>query len=322
MADPELEIVADTDDWRAQFYRVRFPGTTPDDEVRKYLNEMQNAIKRYPVNQGPQGFQGANGPQGPQGFRGPQGNLGASGSNGPQGPPGNQGANGADGDDGPQGYQGNPCCDVSMYIGTNPYNYGWVEYPDPAEAFVILHPQATCGEYDMELVLNPRSGPQGVQGPPSAIQGPQGIAPSGPQGFGGVQGPQGPDGNQGPDGDPTKMAIIRARDAYVAMFCVESPDVRFLDVVTARRGETELDPTYLLACEPGSIKAVGYTADIPTSAAIRVLGDTLFIESEVDCNFTVKLSGIRRGRSGVRFTRKTEMERARNNRFWARANQG
>jgi hypothetical protein len=135
-------------------------------------------------------------------------------------------------------------------------------------------------------------------------------------GFG-MQGPQGPQGAPG-----MKMAIVPHQDDFVALFCVESPDVRFEDVVrvpvvgpvtTAR-----LDPMFVGVCEPESLDVISVTAPTPAAIGAVVTGDTVTVRIEGDLPpfVIVTVSGVRAGSRGVRFPRKTREQMLRNNSFW------
>ena len=132
-----------------------------------------------------------------------------------------------------------------------------------------------------------------------------------------MQGPQGPQGSPG-----MKMAIVPHQDDYVALFCVESPDVRFEDVVrvpvvgpvtTAR-----LDPVFVGVCEPGSLDVISVTTPTPATIGAAIAGDTVtvWIDGDLPPYVTVTVSGIRAGSRGVRFPRKTREQMLRNNSFW------
>ena len=136
----------------------------------------------------------------------------------------------------------------------------------------------------------------------------------------------GPEGPMGPPGD--KMAIVPWRDQFVGLFCVESPDVRFEDVlrvvVTGHTTIVPLDPVFREVCEPGSIEVISACSPIPTPLGAEVIQDQLHIRiaGDLPSYVTVKLSGIRQGRRGVRFPRHTRSEMERNNRFWSQARRG
>ncbi len=159
-------------------------------------------------------------------------------------------------------------------------------------------------------------GPQGTPGMPGmqGAQGPQGT--QGPMGFG-TQGPQGPQGAPG-----MKMAIVPHQDDFVALFCVESPDVRFEDVVrvpvTGPVTTARLDPMFVGVCEPDSLDVISVTAPMPASIGAAVTGDTVTVRIEGDLPpfVIVTVSGVRAGSRGVRFPRKTRDQMLRNNAFW------
>lgn len=176
------------------------------------------------------------------------------------------------------------------------------------------------------------TGPTGPTGPPgstgpSGPTGPTGSPGSqGPEGPGGPEGPEGPEGPQGPTG-PTgdKMAIVPADDRRVGLFCVESPDVRFEDVMRVELDGAErvipIDPVFIAVCEPASLLVVGLVPSTPANIGAEVLNNCLVlrVDGRVPKSVTVKLSGIRRQRGGVRFPRFTEQEMLKNNAFWDQA---
>ena len=132
-----------------------------------------------------------------------------------------------------------------------------------------------------------------------------------------MQGPQGPQGSPG-----MKMAIVPHQDDYVALFCVESPDVRFEDVVrvpvTGSVTTAQLDPVFVGVCEPGSLDVISVTAPTPASVGAAIDGDaiTVRIIGEIPPYVIVTVSGVRAGSRGVRFPRKTREQMLRNNSFW------
>ena len=135
-------------------------------------------------------------------------------------------------------------------------------------------------------------------------------------GFG-SQGPQGPQGAPG-----MKMAIVPHQDDFVALFCVESPDVRFEDVVrvpvTGPVTFARLDPVFVGVCEPDSLDVVSVTAPTPATVGAAVSGHsiTVRITGDLPPFVVVTVSGIRAGSRGVRFPRKTRDQMLRNNAFW------
>ena len=260
--------------------------------------------------QGPQGDQGSTGAQGPQGDSGSQGPQGVPGATGPQGPQGDQGGQGAPGSQGPQGTQGATGSQGAQ------------------GAAGTQGPQGGQGSQGVPGA----TGPQGTQGPQGAgTQGPQGAPGTGSQGAQGPQGDpgtgsqgaQGPQGSQGDPGD--KMAIVPAAGDHVALFCVESPEVRFEDTLKVPLGGrltvVKVDRVFLDVCEPESIDAVSIITPRPADAGAFVAGGVLTIEvsGDVPAFAIVRLSGIRKGRLGVRFPLRTAADMERNNAFWGQA---
>src|SRR5690606_21126674 len=106
-------------------------------------------------------------------------------------------------------------------------------------------------------------------------------------------------GPMGPPGD--KMAIVPWRNQFVGLFCVESPDVRFEDVlrvpITGKTTTVPIDPVFREVCEPGSIEVISACSPIPTPLGAEVIQDQLHIRiaGDLPSYVTVKLSGIRHG---------------------------
>jgi hypothetical protein len=64
-----------------------------------------------------------------------------------------------------------------------------------------------------------------------------------------------------------KMAIVPCQSDFVALFCVESPEVRFEDVVrvpvTGPVTRAVIDPRFIEVCEPGSIDVISVNLAAP-----------------------------------------------------------
>jgi len=138
-------------------------------------------------------------------------------------------------------------------------------------------------------------------------------------------GPPGPTGATGPTGPPDKTAILPWRGEFVGLFCVESPSVRFEDVVRVvlQGPETvhRIDPTFLDCCEPGSVEVVGVVSPLPTLIGAEIVDNLVRVRvSGRPPDYVVlTLSGIRAGRRDVRFPRYSESQMHRNNEFWGQA---
>lgn len=119
-----------------------------------------------------------------------------------------------------------------------------------------------------------------------------------------------------------KMAIVPHQDDHVALFCVESPDVRFEDVVrvpvVGPVTTVQLDPVFVGVCEPGSLDVISVASPTPASIGAAIDGEaiTVRIEGDLPPFVIVTVSGIRTGSRGVRFPRKTREQMLRNNSFW------
>ena len=113
---------------------------------------------------------------------------------------------------------------------------------------------------------------------------------------------------------------------YVELYCVESPDIRFEDVISLKTNgklkvEHEIDPEFVFVCEPDSIKAISYTTTEPALCGVKVKENKLIItfSGSIPEEVTIKLSGIRKGLKDVRFTPKTKEQADHNNNFWNQA---
>ena len=164
--------------------------------------------------------------------------------------------------------------------------------------------------------------------------------PSGPMGPPGLDGPSGPIGPPGPPGPPgadgDKYAIVPLttrpnEDRYVGLICVESPDVRFEDVLrvgltSEGLGRAKLDSRFISVCEPGSIEVVSLAPSIPVAVGAVVEDGMVVLTANCpgvsNSYVIVKVSGIRRGRNGVRFPQFTAEEFKRNTAFWEGWNRG
>ena len=126
----------------------------------------------------------------------------------------------------------------------------------------------------------------------------------------------------------SKMAIVPYRgiadteEQYVALACVEMPEVRFDDVVRVPVGDRRhvrqmIDHIYLKVCEEGTIEVVSAVASEPAIIGARVESNQLVVECDRPVRFvTVKLSGLRKGVTW-RFRRHTKAEMEANDRFWS-----
>ena len=127
----------------------------------------------------------------------------------------------------------------------------------------------------------------------------------------------------------TKSAIVKSvapdSDAFVAVYCTESPEVRFEDVITIdvdgrRDFETHICGEFVFTCEPDSIQAIGHTTSEPALVGLKVMGGKLAVTfselTDPPAQLVVHLSGIRSGAVGIRHGKKTRDQANWNNSFW------
>jgi len=132
--------------------------------------------------------------------------------------------------------------------------------------------------------------------------------------------------------DNDKSAIVKSvdpdPDTYVAVYCDESPEVRFNDILTIENiteyeFETKLCKEYVHSCEEKSIKVVGHAASDPCLVGFNIVGDTVVCKfstiTELPKFVNLHLSGIRKGRAGKRHERKSLKQAVQNNSFWGAA---
>lgn len=142
----------------------------------------------------------------------------------------------------------------------------------------------------------------------------------------GKDGTNGTSGTSGHDGD--KYAIVDSPhpEISVGLICTESPEARFEEVMTISVNKnstiiTEIDEIYLFVCEPNTIIPISYVCDKPTLAGISVNGSKLIIEflseTVLPNTITIKLSGIRKGRTNSRFIKFSKKEMEKNFEFWS-----
>lgn len=135
---------------------------------------------------------------------------------------------------------------------------------------------------------------------------------------GGSDGSGGSSGGGG-GGSSKSAAIVPASwtpGGYVALYVEEAPQVRFNDVLTAGVVEKEtlipIDPHYIEVCEPGSLLVDGCVPDEPVAIGAKVVGENVRIrlsrKPKKPIGVVIRLTGIRKGFRGLRFTPKTKAQ--------------
>ena len=112
----------------------------------------------------------------------------------------------------------------------------------------------------------------------------------------------------------------------MAVYCTESPEVRFDDVQTIhvsgrKEFSVEMCPEYVHTCEAGTIQAVGHSVDEPAMVGLKVEEGNILVKiveaGRMPSTLVVHLSGIRSGMKDVRHEPKTEAQAKFNNAFWS-----
>jgi len=179
------------------------------------------------------------------------------------------------------------------------------------------------------------TGPKGDPGPTGRPGGPGPIGPIGATGRPGEFGPPGGPGGTGNTGNtgPTggKFAILELDRQWRGLTCVEAPVAWFFDVarVMVPLAHTEIeapiDPLFVEACEPGTLRVLSAQPDAPIAGTLGV-----YVNDEnkvvVRCpsvplkafSVILTLAGARRGMA-ERFPVFSDEQAARNRAFWDQA---
>lgn len=117
---------------------------------------------------------------------------------------------------------------------------------------------------------------------------------------------------------------------YVALACVETPEVRFEDVLVVPFGslcghdqlrniyivDSPIDPVFLAVCESDTVAVVSAVPSTLARVGAYVEDSCVRLESDTIVPYiTLKLSGIRKGHNW-RFRRHTREEMEANLKFW------
>jgi len=179
------------------------------------------------------------------------------------------------------------------------------------------------------------TGPTGHPGATGPTRGPGCTGPIGATGRPGLTGPPGGMGGTGKTGNtgPTggKYAILELSQQWRGLMCVEAPVAWFFDVarVMVPLAHTEIeapiDPLFVEACEPGTLRVLSAQPDAPIAGT---LGAYVNDENKVVVRcpsvppkaFSVilTLAGARRGMA-ERFPVFSDEQAARNRAFWDQA---
>jgi hypothetical protein len=133
------------------------------------------------------------------------------------------------------------------------------------------------------------------------------------------------DGDGSGSGKTAIVASPLSSTGHYAMYTDESPEMRFNDIrqltLYGRITYYPLEDKLVSVCEPGSILPTFINSEYPESLGLRKQDDMIVITAPDDRvrKVVLGLSGIRRGKWGIRFEEKTEEEFRNNEAFWQRA---
>ena len=163
---------------------------------------------------------------------------------------------------------------------------------------------------------------------------PQGNSITGATGASGAA-VTGATGATGPTG--SKTAIVEVDGKWRALYCVESPDTRFEDLIETEIVKSEqaiqIDPLFVEACEPGSLRIRGLHSEGAglghSRARIGMVDDLPHVCFTADGHVSemlqsgslpicITVTGVRKGHT-KRFEVFTREQAQRNNEFWSRA---
>ena len=145
---------------------------------------------------------------------------------------------------------------------------------------------------------------------------------SGGSSEGSSEGSSGSSGGSEESGKST--AIVPAswtKDGYTALFVMESPEVRFDDVVVVKvKGNTlvPIDPHFVEVCEPGSIEVCGIAPGTAVLVGASVTQDSIDVrmaKRKTVVRVVIRLTGIRKKFAGQRFPERSARQFFANERF-------
>lgn len=125
--------------------------------------------------------------------------------------------------------------------------------------------------------------------------------------------------------------MSETEDEYIALACVEMPEVRFEDVIVLWLNQAhvqehgvyelrqKLDARFVDVCEPNSINVTSIVPSVFAEVAADVIGDELIVlvrTEHVPMKLTATVSGLRLGHTW-RFRQHTKADAEANQRFWS-----
>jgi hypothetical protein len=102
------------------------------------------------------------------------------------------------------------------------------------------------------------------------------------------------------------------------------PEVRFDDVIVdvgpLVDKDIKIDPRFLEVCDAGTVEVCGVSCDYPVAIGAKVMGSVVSLwlskhNPDAIVRIVIRLTGVRRGFSGVRFPARTHEQFLANERF-------
>ena len=117
--------------------------------------------------------------------------------------------------------------------------------------------------------------------------------------------------------------MVKNEIKYIGIICVESPDVRFEDIIYISTNKKEftvpIDRIFYDICE--DIQVISIVPSRLVRVAAKIVEQNIILTSDSDSytSYTIVLSGIRKGFKNKCYSFKTREEMIKNNMFWKKA---
>jgi len=137
-------------------------------------------------------------------------------------------------------------------------------------------------------------------------------------------------GNTGPTGPAKKTAILQLGGQWRGLSCVEAPNTLFFDLaelaipVGQAEGQAAIDPLFVEACQPDSIRVLSAQPDVPLAGTLGACVEQgqVVVRAPTTAarpvSVNVLLAGVRRNVT-ERFPVYTEEQALQNDAFWRQA---
>ena len=123
------------------------------------------------------------------------------------------------------------------------------------------------------------------------------------------------------------MPVSWNEGGYAALFVLESPDVRFEDIMVVEVSQKEtlipIDFKFIDVCEKGTIEVCSCIANEPVNIGAQIINDMLNIKLskkvKKPIRLIIKLNGVRKGFRNTRFPNRTKQDFIANEKFLKQA---